>query len=118
MIATDVEPRQSEVVLAVQVGVLTPRVPPSALVVGRTVGRTVVMVAVFRAEPVPVLERQRVRGVSPVPGYVQPVTVRVVRYRETPVIGTPIVAVYIRHPNAQRRPVVCRQPVYGVVAEP
>lgn len=56
LIAAGVEPRQPKVVLAVEVGVLAPRIPPAALVVGRAVCSAVVLVAVRRAEPVAVLE--------------------------------------------------------------
>jgi len=118
LVAAGVEPRQPEVVLAVEVGVLTPRGPPAALVVGRAVGSAGVLVAVCRAEPVAVLERQGVGGVTAVTGNVQSVTVGGVRYREVRVIRPPIVTVYVGHPDAQRRRVVRRQTVDGVVAQP
>lgn len=97
---------------------LTPRVPPAALVVGRTVGRAGVLVAVHRAKLVAVLEGQGICGVAPVPGYVQPVTVGRVRNGEVRVVRLPIVAVNVGHADAQRGRVVRRQPVNGVVAQP
>lgn len=118
MIAAYVEPRQPEAVLAVQVGVLTPRVPPAALVVGRAVARTVVVVAVRRAEPVTVLEGQRVRGVAAVSGHVQPVIAIAVRDGETRVVGKPTVAVDVGQLDPQGGAIVLGQPVDGVVAQP
>jgi len=119
-----VEPREPEVVLAVEVGMLAPRVPPAALVVGRAVGRrAVVLVAVRRAEPPPVLVGQRVGRVAAgaaVTGHGQPVTVVRVRHGETLVHGQPPVAVDVGHVHAQRRRrvLVRRQPVHGFVAQP
>lgn len=118
LVAAGVEPRQPEVVLAVEVGVLTPRVPPATLIVGRAVGRAGVLVAVCRAESVTVLEGQGVGGVATVTENVQPVTVGGVRYRKVQVVRPPIVAVYVGHLDAQRRRVVGRQPVDSVVPQP
>lgn len=100
LVATGVEPRQPEVVLAVEIGVLTPRVPPATLIVGCAVCRAGVLIAVCRAEPVAVLERQGVGGVTAVTGNVQSVTIGGVRYREVQVVRPPIVTVYVGHPDA------------------
>lgn len=118
LVAAGVEPRQPEVVLAVEVSVLTPRVPPATLVVGRAVCRAGVLVAVCRAEPVAVLEGQSVGGVATVTGNVQPVTVSGVRYRKVRVVRPPMITVYVGHLDAQRRRVVRRQSVDSVVAQP
>lgn len=118
LVAADVEPRQSKTVLSVQVRVLTPRIPPSSFVIGRTVGRAVVVVAVGRAEPMAVLEGQSVGRVAVVPGNVEPITGVAVRYRKMLVVCQPIVAVDVGHLDAQGRRVVRRQPVDGLVTEP
>lgn len=101
LIAAGVEPRQPKVVLAVEVGVLTPRIPPAALVVSRAVCSAVVLVAVRRAEPVAVLEGQGVGGVSAITGNIQPVTVGGVRHCKVCVIRPPTVAVYVSYLDAQ-----------------
>lgn len=97
---------------------LTPRVPPAALVIRRAVARTVVVVAVRRAEPVTVLEGQRVRGITAVSVHVQPVTAVAVRDGEARVVGQPNIAVDVGHLDPQGGAIVRGQPVDGVVAEP
>lgn len=97
---------------------LAPRVPPTALVVGRAIRRAVVLVAVSRAEPVTVLEGQRVGRVAPIVGNAQPIAAGGVRHSETRVVRPPTVTVYVGHVDAQRSFVVRCQPVYGFVAQP
>lgn len=64
LILGGVEPSQSEVVPAVEVGVLAMREPPSALVVLSTVGVRDVAIGIFGAELHPVLIGEGVASVS------------------------------------------------------
>lgn len=118
LVPSDVKPRQPVAVLAIQIGVLASRVPPTAFIVGRAVARAVVVVSIHRTELVPIMERQGVRCVAMVPGNGQPITVVGIRHGKVVVIRQPTVAIYVSHVDTQGSHVVGRQPAYGVVAQP
>lgn len=113
-----VEPREAEVVAAVEVRVLTVREPPAALVVGGAVRVADVTIHVDRAELHPVLVIEGVAGVPAVAVHVQAEAVLRARHAELVVLGHPCLSVDVPEVHAQGRAVVSGETVQSLIAKP
>ena len=114
-----VVPSQSQGVFAVDVDVLTVRIPPTALVTIGAVGVAQILVVVSGAELHRlVVRRHGVRRVARVAVELDREAFVLAADQETVVFRPPVLAVNVPQVDAQHRRVVFRQPVEVVVAQP
>lgn len=118
LVSVGLEPGESQVVAAVEVGVLAVREPPAALVVLGAVGVRGVAVAVRRRELHAGLVVERVGGVAAVAGDAEAEAVVARRDHRLVVLGQPPLAVDVTQLDAQLHAAVRRQPVQRLVSEP
>lgn len=118
LVAVRLEPRQAQVVPAVEVGVLAVREPPAALVVLRAVRVRGVAVAVRRRELHARLVVEGVGGVAAVARHAEPVAVLPRADHHLRVLGEPALAVDVAQLEAQLHAAVRREPVQRLVAQP
>lgn len=117
-VARRIEPRQTQIVTPIQIGVLTMREPPTAFVIAGTMRVRDVAVDVDGRELHVILIVQRIRGVTGVSGDVQSEARRTGGNIEFAVHGLPDIVVNVLHDDLQGGAVRRRQMGEDFIADP
>lgn len=106
LISGTIKPRQTQIISAIQVGVLAMRKPPTTLIIASTVSIGNVPVIVNSRELHVILIFKSVAGVAAERAHSQFESLAVIRHQKLIVIGLPILAVDVFHINLQLGTVV------------